>query len=436
MVSKSYAGTKFIAPYIQKLLHNILILLCFCVYRARVTVQDNTPAMQELLTINVTDGDEPNTLNSQVTLMLDGDHGGRFAVVNHTIISSMALPVDQYNITIVAQDGGTPTQSTTARVTIDVVNSNNNPPVFDILDDISFTENDNETYTFTINDDDSGDEGIPMTPEITGQFASNFTINQGSTANEFVLMPTVPLDREVEETLLLILTVSDSGAAMFRRTTSTNITVIVEDVNDNVPIIENLTPGLIISVSEETASGHVVYQVSASDRDNGTNAELSFTIESVDMMTIPFAIDAQSGNITTTSVINDPVNTDFSVNVTVTDGGSPALSVSRIVNILVTETNNNRPVFNNLPSSVNISESLPVNNLVVQDFNVTDSDIDDAGTFRVELQQTGSFFRIDGDSVRLNQAVDFEVSIRMWFYSYYIDMYVSFRLQVLMSSHW
>ena len=367
--------------------------------------------MEVLLTVNVTDGDEPNTPNSQVTLMLDGDHGGQFAVMNHTIISSMALTVDQYNITIVAQDGGTPSQSTTAMVTIDVVNSNNHPPVFDILDDISFTENENETYTFTINDDDSGDESIPTTPVIIGEFASNFTINQGSTANEFVLTPTVPLDREVEETLLLILTVSDSGAAMFRLTTSITITVSVEDVNDNPPVNENLIHGMNISVSEETASGHVVYQVSASDRDNGTNAELSFIIESVDMTDLPFAIDAQSGNITTTRVINDAVGNVFSVNVTVTDGGSPALSDNSVVNIIVTETNNNRPVFSNLPSSINISENLPVDNLIVQDFVVTDDDGGDAGTFQVELQQTGSYFLLDGNSIRLNQAVDYEVRI-------------------------
>jgi len=364
--------------------------------------------MVAVLTVNVTDGDEPNTERSQVTLMLD-DSSGLFTVMNFTIISTTELAGQQgeYNITVNAQDGGDPPQSTSAMFTIDVVNTNEHAPVFNTLDDISFTENENDTYTFTISDSDPDGEGLPMTPVITGQSAANFIISRGTTDEEFVLMPRVPLDREVEETLLLTLTVSDSGAAMFRRTASTNITITVEDVNDNPPVIENLNTGMRISVFEETASGHVVYQVSASDRDEEMNANLTFAIDSTD--DFPFTIDTQSGNITTTRVINDSDGTDFSANVTVTDGGTPPLSDTVVIIIIIIETNNHRPIFGNLPTSVNISESLPVNNIIVQNFEVTDSDNGDAGTFRVELQQTDSFFRLDGDSVRLNQAVDHEV---------------------------
>lgn len=380
-------------------------------YRARVVVQDNTATMVVLIAVNVTDGDEPDTPNSQVTLTLDDDFGGLFAIMDHNIISNQPLAgqVGSYNVLINAQDNGVPQQSTSAMFTIEVVNTNNHAPVFVGLDDLSIIENQIVRQTFTIMDDDiTTPEGTAMTPIITGQFVNNFTIDIIST-NQYELVPTTPLDYEEEDVLTLTLTVSDSGAEMFRQTTSINITVTVIDVNDNSPVIENLTPGMSISVSEETEMGYVVYQVSATDRDDGMNAELSFSVDSAPI--IPFTIDLLSGNITTTRVINDAVGTSFSVNVTVTDGGTPALTDSSVVIFTITDINN-RPEFMNLPAMININEDFPVDDLVV-DFMVEDNDEGDAGTYSIELQQTGCFFRLDGESIRLNQTLDYEVSVNI-----------------------
>lgn len=392
--------------------------MCVCLHalcvhdccRERTIVQDNTGTMVDLIRVNVTDGDEPNTLNSRVTLLID-NHFGLFAIENHTIVtqSPLAGRSGEYNIRIVAQDGGTPQQSATAMFIIEVVNTNHNPPVFDILSDISLTENTDDDYTFTVIDGDTGNEGIAMLPIISGEFANNFSITMGSSRNEFVLQTVVPLDREEEDNLLITLTVSDSGSAMFRRTATTNVTINVNDTNDNSPVIENLTPGMRIPVAETSPSGHFVYQVNATDRDSGINAELTFTIENATSGSdFPFTIDSM-GQIYTTRSISDAVGTIFNAHITVTDGGSPMFSTSITVNITVTETNNNMPVFSNLPTSVNINENLPVGDIVIQDFNVTDADEGEAGTFNVELEQSSTFFNLVGSSIYLNQEVNYEV---------------------------
>jgi len=383
----------------------------FNFYRERVVVQDNTGPMVELIIVNVTDGDEPNTPNSQINLSIDNDFG-LFAIENHTIVTQTSLSgarLGEYNIRIVAQDGGMPQQSAMAMFIIEVVNTNENPPVFNIPSYFNLTENRDGCDPFTVTDGDSGNEGIAMLPMISGEFASNFSIIMGNSTNEFALQTVVPLDREEEDSLLITLTVSDSGTAMFRQTATTNVTINVNDINDNSPVIENPAPGVRIPVAEASPSGHFLYQVNATDRDSGINAELAYGIESATGgADFPFTIDSM-GQISTTHNISDNVGTTFNVTIIVTDGGSPMLSTNITVYITVTETNNNEPVFSSLPTNVSIDEDTAVNDIVIQDFSVTDADEGEAGTFSVELEQAGTYFSLLGSSIYLNQEVDYEV---------------------------
>ena len=373
-------------------------------------VQDNTSAMAELITVDVTDGDQPNTPNSEVTLTIADDDGGPFMIMGHTITTSSSLngATGEYNITIMAQDGGTPQQTSMAMFTIVVVNTNEYPPVFNISSEISFRENVHDQHTFTVIDDDSGDEQIAMLPVISGEFASYFTITMFDT-NEFVLQTAMPLDREERDSFSITLTVSDSAAVMFRQTATVNVTINVTDENDNSPVIEYLIPGMTIPVAEASPSGHFVYRVNATDRDSGTNAELNFTIASVESGSdFPFTID-DMGQINTTRMIGDPVETIFNAIVTVTDGGSPMLSASVRFDITVTEINNHKPVFGNLPINVSIDENTEVGDIVIQDFNVTDDNDGEAGTVNVVLEQSSDFFNLDASSIFLNRGVNYEV---------------------------
>ena len=387
---------------------NCIDLIC---YRERVVVQDNTEAMAELIIVDVTDGDQPNTRNSEVNLTITDDDSGLFMVTGHTISTSSPLTgaTGEYNITIIAQDGGTPQQISTAMFTIVVVNTNEYPPVFNIPSEISFRENVNDQYTFTITDgDDSNDERTAMLPVISGEFASYFTITMSDT-NEFMLQTAMPLDREERDSLSITLTVSDNATVMFRQTATVNVTINVTDDNDNPPVIENLTPGMTIAVAEASPSGHFVYQVNATDRDSGTNAELNFAIANVvSGSDFPFTID-NMGQINTTRMIGDPVETIFNAIVTVTDGGSPMRNASVRFDITVTEINNNKPVFGNLPGNVSIDENTEVGDIVIQDFNVTDDDDGEAGTVNVVLEQSSDFFNLDASSIFLNQGVNYEV---------------------------
>ena len=378
--------------------------------RERIMVEDNTAGMVELVMVDVTDGDEPNTPNSEVNLTITDDYG-LFTVDGHTILTSSPLAgrTGEYNITINAQDSGTPQQTSVAMFIIEVVNTNSNPPMFNISSELNFTESANEQYNFTIIDGDDGNEGIAMLPQISGEFANYFIITMGSVTNEFVLQTAMPLDREERDSLSITLTVSDNASVMFRQTTTVNVTINVTDVNDNPPVIENLAPGIMIAVAETSSSGHFVYRVSATDRDSGVNAEMNFAIESaMGGSDFPFTIDSM-GQINTTRNITDPVETIFNAIVTVTDGGDPMLSSSVTFDITVTEINDNRPVFGNLPGNVSIDENTAVGYIVIPSFQVTDEDEGEAGTVIIELEQPSDFFTLVGSSITLNRDVNYEV---------------------------
>jgi protocadherin alpha len=76
------------------------------------------------------------------------------------------------------------------------------------------------------------------------------------------------LDREQRVTHLLVLTAQDGGLPA--RSGDTRVTIIVVDTNDNAPVFEHSVYGT--RVSENAPNGTVLFQVQASDPDEGSKA--------------------------------------------------------------------------------------------------------------------------------------------------------------------
>lgn len=73
-------------------------------------------------------------------------------------------------------------------------------------------------------------------------------------------------------------------AALFSSQTEQTITIIIEDVNDNAPILSNLPSR--IELPEDTPPEEI-FTVVASDLDEAANSLLIYRIESV--RTVPFS---------------------------------------------------------------------------------------------------------------------------------------------------
>uniref|UniRef100_A0A1I8NDN4 Cadherin domain-containing protein n=1 Tax=Musca domestica TaxID=7370 RepID=A0A1I8NDN4_MUSDO len=127
-----------------------------------------------------------------------------------------------------------------------------------------------------------------------------YSIIGGNTGNKFSLdmhtgeLTARPLDREQQSRYILQIQATDRGSPLSYQG-HCNITVLVEDQNDNDPHFEQAK--YVTSVAEDVSVGTSVLRIKASDDDLGINARLLYTLANETQW--QFAIDNKSGVITT-----------------------------------------------------------------------------------------------------------------------------------------
>uniref|UniRef100_A0A2K6KKT1 Protocadherin beta 10 n=1 Tax=Rhinopithecus bieti TaxID=61621 RepID=A0A2K6KKT1_RHIBE len=179
--------------------------------------------------------------------------------------------VNSYEINIQAMDGGG--LSAICRVLVEVLDTNDNAPEL-IISSLSnsVAENSPETVlaVFKINDRDSGENG-----KMVCYIQENLPfLLKPSVENFYVLMTEGALDRESRTAYNITITVTDLGTPRLK--TEHNITVLVSDVNDNAPTFTQTFYTLF--VRENNSPALHIGSVSATDRDSGTNAQVTYSL--------------------------------------------------------------------------------------------------------------------------------------------------------------
>jgi len=133
----------------------------------------------------------------------------------------------------------------------------------------------------------------------------------------------------------------------FGSTLASMATVLIDilDINDHPP--EFLETPYAFSVAENATGGTFVGLIVAADADEGSNANISdFRILAGSSESL-FELSAQSGTFQlSNSALLDRESQDmYTLAVEVTDGGTPPLSSNTTVRIVVTDVNDNTPVF-------------------------------------------------------------------------------------------
>uniref|UniRef100_A0A8C7H808 FAT atypical cadherin 2 n=1 Tax=Oncorhynchus kisutch TaxID=8019 RepID=A0A8C7H808_ONCKI len=124
-----------------------------------------------------------------------------------------------------------------------------------------------------------------------------------------------------------------------------SVSIQVQDVNDNVPVFEANPYKAFLA--ENMPPGTTVIQVTANDPDQDTNGQVTYTLEAEpDDITDVFSIDSESGWITTLRETDCETTQHYSFTVVATDhGGEVKLSSSVLVEVTVTDENDNPPRF-------------------------------------------------------------------------------------------
>ncbi|XP_033621459.1 protocadherin beta-5 [Fukomys damarensis] len=176
-----------------------------------------------------------------------------------------------YNVEISATDGGGLSGKCT--VAIEVLDVNDNAPELTMSTlSRSIPENSPETVIaiFSVFDPDSGDNGRVV---CSIQNDVPFLLKP-SFENFYTLVTEGSLDREKKSEYSVTITVTDLGTPRLR--TQHNLTVQVSDVNDNAPTFTQASYTLL--VPENNSPALHIGTVSATDRDSGANAQLTYSL--------------------------------------------------------------------------------------------------------------------------------------------------------------
>ncbi|KAM3612815.1 uncharacterized protein V6R79_015103 [Siganus canaliculatus] len=282
-----------------------------------------------------------------VTYNLKNTEGGIFHLDSSTGGLTLERELDferrpVYNLTVRAVDHGLPRSlSSSCFVEIQVldVNENLHRPVFsEFVYDAAVMEDaavGTSVVTLTASDKDLGRDGVVRYHIHEGSGLGVFTIDEESG----VIRTTETLDREVTPHYWLSVYVTDLGTEPLLSWTHVFLEVL--DVNDNAPELSQ--PVYFASVQENVDKVGSVVQVSASDVDTSSEGKLSYQM--LESHRAFFDVDPETGVISTLSALDREDKPEHSVEVIVSDNGSPALRSTATVVIRVLDANDNRPKF-------------------------------------------------------------------------------------------
>lgn len=171
------------------------------------------------------------------------------------------------------------------------------------------------------------------------------------------------LDRETLGEYRLEVRALDTSATNNPQSSAVTIKVDVIDVNDNAP--KWPVDPIVIHIPEDTKIGSVVYNFTATDADSGLNGEIHYSLASQSPNINPvFAVDSLRGTLTLLEPLDFENLTEYTLIIKATDqttNTSERLSSAATVRVVVTDANDNSPVFVSPTSKfVKINDGSPV----------------------------------------------------------------------------
>ncbi|XP_052863844.1 cadherin-87A [Anopheles cruzii] len=285
------------------------------------------------------------------------------------------VAVIRFNVTVV--DTGIPQHTSTAQLTVDVINTNDNDPEFEEPEYTMQVRENSPVGTLVgmvrAHDADAGLYG-QLTYAIVGDHSGNFAIDPDTGA--ITVHNASALDREVEQEVSLTAIATDRAPDAARRSTTVPVQITILDENDNEP---RFSQQIYIASVAENAALHppaAILQVSASDPDEGPAGDVKYAILSDNVGGI-FRLDANSGILYPgASLIGK--SGQYRIEIEARDGlGAGPHSDTATIMIEIQSINQHRPVFI-MPALYNATVELPENlataDYLVMTVKATDND--------------------------------------------------------------
>uniref|UniRef100_A0A8C5T0W3 Cadherin EGF LAG seven-pass G-type receptor 2 n=1 Tax=Malurus cyaneus samueli TaxID=2593467 RepID=A0A8C5T0W3_9PASS len=338
--------------------------------RYMVQVPEDVVPNAAVLRVTATDCDKGTNALVHYSIV-SGNTRGHFYIDAQTGMLDVVTPLDyevtkEFTLRIRAQDGGRPPLSNiSGLVTIQVLDVNDNAPIF-VSTPFQATVLENVPVGYSVIhvqaiDADSGDNSRLVYTLLGTGTSFPFAINNST---GWIVVAS-ELDREVVDFYSFGVEAQDQGTPAMASTASVSVTVL--DVNDNSPEFTQREYGA--RLNEDAAVGTSVLTVSAIDRD--ANSVITYQISSGNTRN-RFSITSQSGGglISLALPLDYKLERQYLLTIAASDGTRQD-TTQVIVN--VTDANTHRPVFQSSHYTVNINEDRPVGTTVVV-ISATDED--------------------------------------------------------------
>ncbi|XP_020860780.1 protocadherin beta-16-like [Phascolarctos cinereus] len=245
----------------------------------------------------------------------------------------------EFALTLTAVDGGSPPKSGTAQIRVLVVDINDNTPVFAQPQyEVQIPEDspiDSLVVTVSARDLDIGSNGEISYALIQSSEEISQTFKVNPFSGEIRLKKQV--DFEMIQSYEVDIEATDGGGLSGKCT----VRIHVMDLNDNPP---ELALSSLNSPIPEDSFQVVVAVFSISDRDSGDKGKMVCSIQD----NVPFILKSSLENfytLVTDGVLDREIRDEYNITITVTDLGSPRLKTEQNITVLISDVNDNSPVF-------------------------------------------------------------------------------------------
>ena len=220
---------------------------------------------------------------------------------------------------------------------IKILDINDNSPIFkEDIENISVKESalGAELPITVAEDSDIGNNSVQSYEIVDRNDGGVFDLKVSRPTSEIFqvkLVVSKRLDREINDSYYLVIEARDGGSPP--RVGRKGLSIAVLDSNDHFPkFSKDLYVG---EVRENSPVGTFVLNVTATDKDIGTNGEVVYSLQVPPQYKDLFTLHARTGELRTNAALDYELSKDYQLQVTARDKGPDSIPSTAVVNVKV-----------------------------------------------------------------------------------------------------